>query len=111
MYLGVQVGQARRKYGVKYPDMYADVKTAKNKKNANLFNCIQRAHQNSLEQQPFFLTVCALSSSKYPLVSGVAAFIVLLGRLAYAAGYSTGDPKKRMNGVFGYLGLLVLLSC
>ena len=50
MYLGFQVGAARRKYGVKYPDMYADVKSAKNKKNANLFNCIQRAHQNSLER-------------------------------------------------------------
>merc|ERR1719251_363369 len=111
MYLGVQVGQARRKYGVKYPDMYADVNTAKNQKNAKLFNCIQRAHQNSLEQQPFFLTVCALASQKFPLVSAVSAFVVCLGRLAYAAGYSTGDPGKRMYGMFGYFGLLTLLGC
>lgn len=50
MYLGVKVGGARKKYGVDYPDMYADVHRSKNKKNANLFNCIQRAHQNSLER-------------------------------------------------------------
>ena len=50
MYLGFQVGNARNKYGVKYPTMYADVNHSKNKKNANIFNCIQRAHQNSLER-------------------------------------------------------------
>eukprot|EP00486_Rosalina_sp_Unknown_P002696 CAMPEP_0201575488 /NCGR_PEP_ID=MMETSP0190_2-20130828/20711_1 /ASSEMBLY_ACC=CAM_ASM_000263 /TAXON_ID=37353 /ORGANISM="Rosalina sp." /LENGTH=184 /DNA_ID=CAMNT_0048005163 /DNA_START=26 /DNA_END=580 /DNA_ORIENTATION=+ len=111
MYLGVKVGGARKKYGVDYPDMYADVHHAKNKKNANIFNCIQRAHQNSLEQQPMFLTVSALASQKYPLVAGVAGFVVCIGRLAYAAGYSTGDPKKRSAGFFGYFGLLALLGC
>ena len=48
---------------------------------------------------------------KYPLVSAVAAFVVLLGRLAYAAGYMTGDPEKRARGMFGYFGLLTLLGC
>ena len=50
MYLGFQVGKARDKYGVKYPNMYADVNHSKNKKNANIFNCTQRAHQNTLER-------------------------------------------------------------
>ena len=54
MYLGIQVGGARKKYGVEYPNMYADVNTDKNKKNANIFNCIQRAHQNSLERMYIF---------------------------------------------------------
>ena len=50
LYLGVQVGKARKLYHVDYPTMYLDAENAKNKKNANLFNCIQRAHQNSLER-------------------------------------------------------------
>lgn len=33
-----------------------------------------------------FLTVSALASQKYPLVAGIAGFVVCLGRLAYAAG-------------------------
>merc|ERR1719229_435915 len=111
MYLGVQVGKARKKYGVEYPNMYADPAHCKEPKMANMFNCIQRAHQNSLEQQPAFLTTVALASMKYPLVAGVSAFIMCLGRLAYAAGYSSGDPKKRMNGAFGYIGFLALLGC
>ena len=37
-------------------------------------------------EQPMFLTMAALSSQKYPLVAGVAGFVVCLGRLAYAAG-------------------------
>eukprot|EP01083_Nonionella_stella_P230934 815896_1 len=111
MYLGVCVGKARKKYGVDYPNMYADVHHSKNKKNANIFNCVQRAHQNSLEQQPMFLTVCFLAAQKFPLVAGVSAFVVNLGRLAYAAGYSTGNPAKRSRGFFGYFGLLALLGC
>ena len=107
---------------------------SKEPKMANMFNCIQRAHQNSLErmsfmsairkrcfsllfdyvmindiymkileiwlyiEQPTFLTTVALCSMKYPLVAGVSAIVMCLGRLAYAAGYSTGDPKKRMHG-------------
>merc|ERR1712062_408663 len=78
MYLGIQVGKARKKYGVDYPNMYADPAHCKDPKMANIFNCIQRAHQNSIEQQPTFLTTVALCSMKYPLVAGVSAFVMCL---------------------------------
>ena len=32
-------------------------------------------------------------------------------RIVYALGYSTGEPKARAKGAFGYLGLLTLLGC
>ena len=35
---------ARKKFGIKYPQMYAE----QSDKNANSFNCVQRAHQNVL---------------------------------------------------------------
>jgi hypothetical protein len=48
------------RYGVKYPALYAPGSDA----NANAFNCVQRGHQNSLEQLPHFLSVFAPSAIK-----------------------------------------------
>ncbi|KFM75366.1 hypothetical protein X975_23197, partial [Stegodyphus mimosarum] len=39
----------------------------------------------------------------------IAGVIYLLGRLVYSIGYSTGDPEKRLFGLFSYLGLIYLL--
>ncbi len=53
-WMSVKVGQARKKYGVKYPAMYAD--KASNK-DADAFNCVQRGHQNTLENFPALLAL------------------------------------------------------
>ena len=47
----------------------------------------------------------------YPRVAAAAGWVWIAGRVVYALGYSTGEPKKRVNGAFGYLGLLTLLGC
>ncbi|CAJ0919260.1 22386_t:CDS:2 [Entrophospora sp. SA101] len=34
----------------------------------------------------------------------------IIGRIAYAVGYSTGEPDKRHRGGFGYFGSLALVG-
>ncbi|XP_033121040.1 microsomal glutathione S-transferase 3-like isoform X2 [Anneissia japonica] len=101
-YLGAKVGQARKKYGVKYPLMY-DSKEP-------MFNCYQRAHQNTLEQIPYFLLFLLLGGIQHPGVCIVCGLIWIVSRLSYAFGYYTGDPEKRLKGVYGYIGLFGLIA-
>lgn len=104
MYLGLQVGSARKKYGVKYPTMYSDKE--------QVFNCIQRAHQNTLEVYPQWLVFQTIAALEYPIAASVLGAIWVTSRFSYAWGYYSGDPAKRMRGAYGYIGLfgVILLS-
>jgi len=103
MWKGFKVGAARKKYNVEYPDMYS--------KDSKIFNCIQRSHQNTLENIPTFMFLLTTAGFSHPKVSAAAGWVWIAGRIVYAIGYNTGEPKARVKGAFGYLGLLTLLGC
>nr|CAB3263824.1 microsomal glutathione S-transferase 3-like [Phallusia mammillata] len=100
-YLAFQVGKARKKYNVPYPALYS--------KESNIFNCIQRAHQNTLEGHPIFFVALLLVGIVYPKFAAACGAFYITSRFFYAWGYYTGDPKKRINSQIGLLGLFALL--
>ncbi|KAI8824881.1 uncharacterized protein EV422DRAFT_236550 [Fimicolochytrium jonesii] len=116
-WLAFKVGGARKAANVPYPYMYAerseidkDVEKDVKKNKKHIFNCTQRAHQNTLEVYPVFLVLYATTALTQPLYASVCGATWVVSRVLYATGYATGDPKKRLRGSFGYLGLLGLLG-
>lgn len=110
MYMPSFVMSARKKFGVSYPDLYATPENCPNKENRQTFNCVQRGHQNSLENQPVFLALLLAAGLKHPVTAAVSGAIYLVGSVLYFRGYSTGNPDKRMWGAVKYPGLFTLLG-
>ena len=73
-YLSVNVSIARKKYGIKYPTLYAtkehiDGKKCKDEKDILAYNCAQRAHQNTAENQATVQLLGALNGLLFPRFS------------------------------------------
>lgn len=103
MWMAINVGRARKKFGIKYPTMYSDTN--------NEFNCIQRAHQHALENHPTFLLMLMVGGLQYPKCAAAFGHVYILGRVLFALGYYTGDPEKRSRGAFYHIAELLLLGC
>ncbi|GAA5989110.1 hypothetical protein JCM10908_001162 [Rhodotorula pacifica] len=110
IYATTRVSAARKAANVKYPAMFADNAVAERDAKAKIFNCTQRAHYNTLENLPVFLTALFHSGLYYPRFAAAAGLVYIIGRLAYIAGYSSGEPSKRQLGAFQYLGLLPMFG-
>ena len=99
----MKIGGLRKKLNIKYPTMYSDEHP--------IFNCYQRAHQNTLEFVPFFYPALLTAGLRHPIGAAIAGSVFCVGRVIYAIGYQSGDPEKRVPGaliseVFGLLPLL-----
>ena len=106
--LAINVAMARKKYNVQYPNLYAPPDT--NKKDAEAFNCIQRAHQNTLESYSVVMLQMMAAGLRYPLTSAFCGFMWVLGRVVYGYGYSVGGPKGRMaGGIISHFGDIPLI--
>lgn len=108
-WMGMQVGKARKKYKVSFPTLYA---SESENKDAKLFNCIQRGHQNSLEYMAVFFVLMVLGGLRHPCICAGLGIIYIVSRFFYFKGYSTGDPAKRLSiGKYAFLALFGLLLC
>ncbi len=84
------IGQRRKRDNVPPPIMFAEDKPK--------FNGAQRAHQNTLEQVPFFLVTMILAGLRHPEAAAGLGGCWILARLIFSAGYWTGVPKYRFPG-------------
>lgn len=96
----IQVGKARKQHKVNYPILYES-------KEPSQFNCVQRAHQNSLEWNASFLAFLFIAGLSTPISSTVAGTVYNIGRIYYALGYYTGNAHKGLWGLYGLFYLCI----
>ncbi|KAI0030242.1 hypothetical protein K488DRAFT_32586, partial [Vararia minispora EC-137] len=87
------VGRGRAAAKIEYPRLYAEKAEQEASREALVFNCKQRAHQNTLENVPSILVMTGLSSITSPKLAAAGLGLWVLGRIFYTTGYATGDPK------------------
>ncbi|KAG8588160.1 hypothetical protein GDO81_005895 [Engystomops pustulosus] len=89
-----KISQRLLYFSLQYPQMYSDKE--------NVFNCIQRAHQNTLEVYPSWLILQLIAGFAFPLSASVLGVIWVTSRFSYAHGYYTGGTS--------YLSLFKILK-
>ena len=106
-WLGMNVNNARVRYDVKWPTMYAD----KDHPNAVAYNCAQRAHQHVLEQSVAAAIAVVVASVEYPCCAGAGLALFTFSKITgNVFGYASGNANRRSWGMYGYLGLLSVLG-
>jgi len=98
----LKVGIARDEFKIPYPQMYTSDNVA--------FNCVLRAHQNTMENYPQFLLMLMIGGLEMPYFCSLGGWIWIFGRIMYAKGYYTGDPNKRARGNMSVIGMVMLLA-
>ena len=89
-----RVMRAREEHGVRYPALYAPENHEKKKQ----FDCVQRGHQNTIENYAPAIAMGLASGLAYPRASAILLCVWAIGRVEYVRGYATGDPAKRSLG-------------
>jgi glutathione S-transferase len=100
----IKVAIARKQYGIKYPKMYEGTENS-------VFDCVQRAHQNTLEYLPSFLALLMLNGLAAPLSTAAVGMVWNVARIVYVIGYGKGDPNGRLPGAavsgLAFIGLVL----
>jgi glutathione S-transferase len=98
--IGFGVGGARKKHGVKYPDMGNGRYSAKlNDADWEDFNNHMRAHYNYVEGVASITTALLISGLFYPRWSAAWGATYVVGRQLYAIGYRRSGAQGRLLGV------------
>ncbi|KAJ6472847.1 hypothetical protein C8R47DRAFT_1221590 [Mycena vitilis] len=84
----------RTRAGIRYPKLYADAQDMETSPSAFVFNCAQRAHQNTIESIGMIYMMTALVATKYPIVAASALGMWVLSRVAYTIGYVGWGPES-----------------
>ncbi|KAH9964219.1 hypothetical protein BC827DRAFT_57497 [Russula dissimulans] len=88
------VGGARKRARIPYPQAYADKTEQEASKEAMVFNCAQRAHQNTLENVPVIVLTTLIGGLHYPIPAAAGCALWSLARIIYTVRYTTGEPRK-----------------
>ena len=79
------VMSARKKYNVKYPNLYA---VPGFHKEADEFNRVQRGHQNYLELAPGYTVMSLIGGLENPISVAVGGVLYAVGSMLYMHGYA-----------------------
>ncbi|OAX44449.1 membrane-associated proteins in eicosanoid and glutathione metabolism [Rhizopogon vinicolor AM-OR11-026] len=111
MWQTFMVGRYRKRAGINYPQMYAEKAEVEASEAALRFNCMQRAHQNTLESVPLVFLSTVVAGLKYPVLAAALCATYSTARVIYTVGYKTGQPKRRTFGnLFGSVSALGLFG-
>mmetsp|Transcript_17037 Transcript_17037/g.46710 ORF Transcript_17037/g.46710 Transcript_17037/m.46710 type:complete len:151 (+) Transcript_17037:117-569(+) len=111
--MGGQVGMARSKYNVQYPNLYG---TPGYHKDADAFNRVQRGHQNMFETLVPFTGLALVGGLKNPITCSICSVVYLGGCYLFQVGYSDVDLEVKTaryakGGWLKWLGLLGAMGC
>ncbi|KAJ6591147.1 hypothetical protein DFH09DRAFT_1306774 [Mycena vulgaris] len=93
----IVVGRARGAARIEYPRLYADKAEMAASPAALKFNCAQRAHQNTVENIASVYAMTLVLGLTHPRLAAGALASWVVSRIAYTAGYASGNPAKRNN--------------
>lgn len=90
---------ARIEYSVPWPHTFA----LENNPKKIMFDCVQRAHLNFVENYTQMLALIFFAAKLAPKATFIFGSFFLLGRVLFAQGYYSGVAEKKDIGVIGYL--------
>ncbi len=94
MFFGFQVGGARQKFSIKAPTMAGD----------QAFECVNRVHQNTLEQLIVFVPALWMYAHYVnPLWGAGIGVVYLIGRTIYRGEYTPESSSRTLGFLMSFL--------